>query len=110
MKSFPVQVAPEVRLAFADQTRSGANNKPRFVTYKLNDRFNEIQVDQIGSPTATHSDFLAALPQTECRFATIRLNYDQGADGLRECAHNSSSNFLSFYSSQEEPACALGPP
>eukprot|EP00792_Barthelona_sp_PAP020_P005581 TRINITY_DN2713_c0_g2_i4.p1 TRINITY_DN2713_c0_g2~~TRINITY_DN2713_c0_g2_i4.p1 ORF type:complete len:135 (+),score=48.09 TRINITY_DN2713_c0_g2_i4:760-1164(+) len=55
--------------------------KNKFLLLKMNENKTEIVVDTLGSPEATHEDFLNALPEDDCRYAILDFDYE--VDGGR---------------------------
>jgi len=56
--------------------RAEIKQQHAYVIYKFTNDFSEVVLDQIGSPNATVSDLVASLPENECRFATIEVNFE----------------------------------
>lgn len=42
----------------------------RWVIWKINDAGNEVVIDAVGAPSSTYQDFLTALPENDCRYAS----------------------------------------
>nr|7SOG_A Chain A, Actophorin [Acanthamoeba castellanii]7SOG_B Chain B, Actophorin [Acanthamoeba castellanii] len=53
--------------------------KHRYVIFKLNDDNTEVVVEKVGGPNATYEDFLAQLPENDCRYAIF--DYEFEVDG-----------------------------
>ncbi|KAG2492042.1 hypothetical protein HYH03_009771 [Edaphochlamys debaryana] len=47
----------------------------KFVTYKVNDAGNEVIVDQLGAPDASYDQFVAVLPDGNCRYGVYDYAY-----------------------------------
>ncbi|GAB2560647.1 actin depolymerization factor/cofilin-like domain-containing protein [Dyella jejuensis] len=50
-------------------------NTNRYITYKFSDNLTEIIVDSQGDRSASHDDFLAQLPDDDCRYAVEWFDY-----------------------------------
>jgi len=47
----------------------------RFITYKIDEKLQQITVDKIGTPGQTYDDFTASLPEKECRYAVYDFDF-----------------------------------
>ncbi|ORX76955.1 putative COF1-cofilin [Basidiobolus meristosporus CBS 931.73] len=54
----------------------------KYIIYKLNDDNTEIIVEE-ASEAGTYDDFINALPETECRYAVLDLEYEKPGEGMR---------------------------
>ena len=52
----------------------------RWVVYKINDAATEVVIEHLGAPTSTYGEFLAHLPESDCRYAVYDYNF-MGRDG-----------------------------
>ena len=64
---------PECLDAF-QELKLGKKNK--YIIYKLSPDNTEIVVDKRGSLASTYDDFLAELPEAECRWAVYDFEYE----------------------------------
>jgi len=79
------KVDPECIAKYNDELKLG--KKLKFIIYKLNDKFNEVVIDKVSSsegktPEEVHDEFVAALPEEDCRYAVYDFEYD-GGEGKR---------------------------
>jgi cofilin len=49
--------------------------KFRYMVFKLNNTNEEVVIDKTGAPGAPYSEFLAALPDNDCRYAVYNAEY-----------------------------------
>merc|ERR1712224_154013 len=56
-------------------------HKLRYVLYRLSDDLSEIVIDKEGQPSAEYTEFTAALPKDDCRYAVYDFEYDQPDGG-----------------------------
>ncbi|KAI0763581.1 recombinant Actophorin [Trametes elegans] len=68
-----VGVNPECLDAF-QELKLGKKNK--YIIYKLSPDNTEIVVEKRGPPASTYDDFLAELPEAECRWAVYDFEYE----------------------------------
>ncbi|KAK9767499.1 cofilin [Basidiobolus ranarum] len=61
----------------------------KYIIYKLSDDNTEIVVE-VASEDGSYDDFINALPENECRYAVLDLEYEKPGEGLR--------NKICFYS------------
>ena len=47
----------------------------RFLIYKINDKNTEIGLDQTGARDSTYAQFLAVLPDNDCRYCVYDFEY-----------------------------------
>ncbi|KAK8443798.1 hypothetical protein SEVIR_9G033000v4 [Setaria viridis] len=52
----------------------------RFITFKMNDNFKEIVVDQVGNRETTYEDFTNSLPENDCRYAIYDFDFVTAED------------------------------
>ena len=58
--------------------------KYRYVTYRLNDDNRSIVVEKKEDKDAKYDDFVAGLPDDDCRYAVYDFEYQKSADeGMR---------------------------
>jgi len=81
-----VVVSPECVSVYAD-LKMGKTIK--YIIYTMSKDFTEIIVDK-SSNLASYDDFIADLPETECRWAVYNLEYEKDGAGKR--------NKICFYS------------
>jgi len=55
----------------------------RYILYKISDDLKEIVIDKSGPPTATYDEFVAALPDNDCRYAVYDFEYTAEDGGAR---------------------------
>jgi len=55
-------------------------NKYSYIVFKMNDQNTEIVIEKTGAPGAPYSEFVSHLPDNDCRYAVITVNYtgDEG--------------------------------
>lgn len=51
--------------------------KHKYIIYTLNSSNTEIVVNKAAEPGASYDDFLADLPETECRWAVYDFDYEK---------------------------------
>lgn len=54
----------------------------RYVMYAMNDAHTEIRVLKKAAPTATYDDFVAELPENECRYGVFDYEFEE--DGRKQ--------------------------
>jgi len=47
----------------------------KYIIYKMNDGMTEVQVHKVGGKEATYAEFLAELPEADCRYAVFDVAY-----------------------------------
>jgi cofilin len=52
----------------------------RFITFKMDDKFKEIIIDQVGDREASYDDFVATLPENDCRYAIYDYDFVTAED------------------------------
>ncbi|CAD6215204.1 unnamed protein product [Miscanthus lutarioriparius] len=52
----------------------------RFITYKMDDKFKEIVVDQVGDRATSYEDFTNSLPENDCRYAIYDFDFVTAED------------------------------
>ena len=52
----------------------------RWVMWKINDAATEVVIEKLGAPESTYAEFLASLPQDDCRYAVFDYSFI-GGDG-----------------------------
>ena len=52
----------------------------RWVLWKINDTATEVVIEKLGAPESTYAEFLASLPQDDCRYAVFDYSF-VGGDG-----------------------------
>lgn len=52
----------------------------RFITYKLDNNYKEIVVDQVGDRGASYEDFTNSLPENDCRYAIYDFDFVTAED------------------------------
>ncbi|TVU44387.1 hypothetical protein EJB05_03824 [Eragrostis curvula] len=52
----------------------------RFITFKMDDKFKEIIVDQVGDRTTSYEDFTNTLPENDCRYAIYDFDFVTAED------------------------------
>jgi cofilin len=52
----------------------------RFITFKMDDKFKEIIIDQVGGREASYDDFVATLPENDCRYAIYDYDFVTAED------------------------------
>jgi cofilin len=57
-------------------------HKYKYITFKLNDAFTEVVVDQ-AVENGTYDDFVGTLQETECRYAVFDFDYEKEGEGKR---------------------------
>lgn len=57
--------------------------KSKYIVFTLNKSVTEIVVEKKGAPTSTYDDFLADLPEAECRWAVYDFDYEKEDGGKR---------------------------
>ena len=57
-------------------------SKYRYMVFKLNDKNEEVVIDKTGAPGAPYSEFVASLPDNDCRYAVYNAEYSTD-DGER---------------------------
>jgi cofilin len=48
----------------------------KYIVYKMNDAMTEIQVHKTGGKDANYAEFLAELPEAECRYGVFDVEYE----------------------------------
>jgi cofilin len=52
----------------------------RFLTFKMDDKFKEIVVDQVGDRATSYEDFTNSLPENDCRYAIYDFDFVTAED------------------------------
>ncbi|KAJ1292961.1 hypothetical protein BS78_01G031100 [Paspalum vaginatum] len=52
----------------------------RFITFKMNDTYKEIVVDQVGDRETSYEDFTNSLPENDCRYAIYDFDFVTAED------------------------------
>ncbi|ONM10914.1 actin depolymerizing factor3 [Zea mays] len=52
----------------------------RFITFKMDDKFKEIVVDQVGDRATSYDDFTNSLPENDCRYAIYDFDFVTAED------------------------------
>ncbi|CAN6314678.1 unnamed protein product, partial [Urochloa humidicola] len=52
----------------------------RFIIYKMDDKFKEIVVDQVGDRETSYEDFTNSLPENDCRYAIYDFDFVTAED------------------------------
>lgn len=52
-----------------------AKRTHRFIIYKIEEKQKEVVVEKLGEPTLGYDDFVANLPQDECRYAIFDFDF-----------------------------------
>ncbi|KAG8065670.1 hypothetical protein GUJ93_ZPchr0004g39029 [Zizania palustris] len=47
----------------------------RFITFKIDERTQQVVVDKLGLPGDTYDDFTASMPASECRYAVFDFDF-----------------------------------
>ncbi|KNA21242.1 hypothetical protein SOVF_045180 [Spinacia oleracea] len=47
----------------------------RYVVFKIDEKKKEVVVDKTGTPSESYDDFLAALPENDCRYAVYDYDF-----------------------------------
>ncbi|KAF2935273.1 hypothetical protein DAI22_04g220000 [Oryza sativa Japonica Group] len=47
----------------------------RFITFKIDERTQQVVVDRLGQPGDTYDDFTASMPASECRYAVFDFDF-----------------------------------
>jgi len=55
----------------------------QYLTFKLNDALTEVVLDKTGVPGAPYPEFVATLPDNDCRYAVCTVSYTTPAEGER---------------------------
>eukprot|EP01099_Mayorella_cantabrigiensis_P005850 TRINITY_DN474_c1_g1_i1.p1 TRINITY_DN474_c1_g1~~TRINITY_DN474_c1_g1_i1.p1 ORF type:complete len:141 (-),score=33.69 TRINITY_DN474_c1_g1_i1:123-545(-) len=58
-------------------------NKNRYILFKLSDNLKEVVIEKKAPVDATYAEFVAELPDQDCRYAVYNFEYDSGSDGHR---------------------------
>ena len=58
-------------------------NQNRYILFKLSDDLKEVVIEKKAAPETTYAEFVAELPEQDCRYAIYNFEYDSGSDGKR---------------------------
>ncbi|XP_077216210.1 actin-depolymerizing factor 1 [Tasmannia lanceolata] len=47
----------------------------RFITYKIDEKLKQVIVEKLGEPAQSYDDFVASLPENECRYAIYDFDF-----------------------------------
>ena len=61
----------------------GRGQKPKYIIFTLNPSMTEIVVEKTGAAGSSYDEFVAALPETECRWAVFDFEYKREDGGIR---------------------------
>ncbi|KAL5215857.1 hypothetical protein ABZP36_007258 [Zizania latifolia] len=65
-------VGDECKLKFLDLK---SKRSFRFITFKIDERTQQVVVDKLGLPGDTYDDFTASMPASECRYAVFDFDF-----------------------------------
>lgn len=82
-------VNDECKLKFLDLK---AKRSFRYIVFSIEEKLQQVKVDQLGQPDASYEDFTACLPANECRYAVF--DFDFTTD---ENCQKSKIFFISWY-------------
>jgi len=54
-----------------------------YLVFKINDALTEIVIEKSGEPNAPYSEFVGHLPDNDCRYGVITVNYTTPTEGER---------------------------
>uniref|UniRef100_A0A7S2EY82 ADF-H domain-containing protein n=1 Tax=Stereomyxa ramosa TaxID=1078864 RepID=A0A7S2EY82_9EUKA len=55
----------------------------RYIIFRMSDDLTEVIVEKTAPETASYDDFVAELPENDCRYALYDYEADMGSDGIR---------------------------
>ncbi|KAJ3674506.1 hypothetical protein LUZ60_005122 [Juncus effusus] len=67
-----IAVAEDVKSTFLELQRKKAF---RYVVFKIDDKGREVVVDRTGSAAESYEEFLASLPEDDCRYAVYDFDF-----------------------------------
>ncbi|KAH9924295.1 recombinant Actophorin, partial [Epithele typhae] len=70
-------------LSVYEELKLGKAKKPKFVVFTLAKDLTEIIVEKTGEQTSTYDEFIASLPEAECRWAVYDFEYKREDGGIR---------------------------
>jgi cofilin len=73
-----VPVGEECKLKFLELQRRKAF---RFIVFKLDEKAKQITVEKLGGPGASYEEFVASLPENECRYGVYDFEFT-ATDGV----------------------------
>jgi Cofilin/tropomyosin-type actin-binding protein. len=75
-QSTGVTCAPDIAETFESFKLQKAEYKGvTFITYKMNDSNSEIVIDKVGEIGQKFDDFVACLPENDCRYAAVDIHF-----------------------------------
>jgi len=80
LENIPFAVNPE---CIAEFNEFKLKNKNRYILFKLSDNLKEVVIEKKAPVDTPYSDFVAELPDQDCRYAVYNFEYDSGSDGHR---------------------------
>lgn len=75
-KSTGVVVADDVTFAFNEFKLKKGEFKLRYFVYKMSDDKKTIVIEKKGDLTKTYEDFVADLPEHDCRYGVVDLDFE----------------------------------
>ncbi|KAL8495295.1 hypothetical protein ACS0TY_019447 [Phlomoides rotata] len=83
-----IAVSDECKTTFLELK---AKRNYRFITFKIDDNFQQVSLDKVGNHGETYDDFISILPESDCRYAVF--DYDFTTD---ENCHKSKIFFIAW--------------
>ncbi|KAL8500048.1 hypothetical protein ACS0TY_019882 [Phlomoides rotata] len=72
-----IAVSDECKTTFLELK---AKRNYRFITFKIDDNFQQVSLDKVGNHGETYDDFISILPESDCRYAD---RFKRELDGIQ---------------------------